>query len=482
MRAVIVGGGLGGLAAALRLRAAGWDVTVCDNGPALGGKMNRWSAGGYTFDTGPTLLTMPHVLARLFADLGERLEKHLELVPLDPHAEYIFPDGCRIAVPASLEEWIATARRFAPGDAEGIRRLHEIGARIYRLSEMTFFRNHPLSLRPPPAAALRHMPLRHAWGKYAPTVERFIGHARLRQIYNRYPTYVGSSPYRCPATLLVIPYIEHAFGAWRVRGGMYRIVEALAGLARARGIEIVGGAMVEGIEHERRRVRGVRLGDGRFLDASVVVYNGDAANLPALLGRPGGSPGDGRSLSGVVLLAGLRRRPAGLQTHTVLFSADYAAEFADLFERRRFPHDPTVYIHAPADPALAPPGGEALFIMVNAPGEPSLRWDEAAVQEARRSILRRVRAAGLPDLEAEAEVSELWHPGRFEARYLAPGGAIYGSNSHGRRRAFLRPPNRVRGYRGLYCAGGSFHPGGGVPMVLMSAEITVRMVAKDRHV
>jgi phytoene desaturase len=479
MRAVIAGGGLAGLAAALRLRAAGWDVTVCDNGAAPGGKMNRWSARGYTFDTGPTLLTMPHVLARLFADLGERLEEHLELVPLDPHAQYVFPDGCRITVPAGLEEWIETARRVEPRDAEGIRSLHRIGERIYRLSEHTFFRSHPLSLRPPPAAALRCFPLRHAWGGYAKTVERFLRDPHLRQIYNRYPTYVGSSPYRCPATLLVIPYIEHAFGAWRVRGGMYRIVEALVGLARARGVEILSGAQAEFIEHERGRVRAVGLAGGGRLAADVVVWNGDAAGLAALLGRPVAPEPGSRSLSGFVLLAGLRARPAGLQAHTVIFSADYRGEFADLFERRRFPRDPTVYIHAPADAALAPPGGEALFIMANAPGEPSVRWDEAAVREARRRIVRRAQEAGLPDLDAEAEVSELWHPGRFEARYLAPGGAIYGGNSHGWRRAFLRPPNRARGYRGLYCAGGSFHPGGGVPMVLLSAEITARMVAED---
>lgn len=479
MRAVIAGGGLGGLAAALRLRAAGWDVTLCDNGPAPGGKMNRWSAHGYTFDTGPTLLTMPHILARLFADLGERLEEHLELVPLDPHAEYVFPDGCRITVPADLEEWIETARRIEPCDAEGIRSLHRIGERIYRLSEHTFFRRHPLSLQPPPAAALRCFPLRHAWGGYAKTVARFLRDPRLRQIYLRYPTYVGSSPYLCPATLLVIPYIERAFGAWRVRGGMYRIVEALVGLARARGIEMLSGATVECIECEGRRTRGLRLAGGVRLAADVVVWNGDAAGLARALGAPAEAEPGSRSLSGVILLAGLRRRPAGLQAHTVLLSADYAHEFADLFERRRFPRDPTVYVHAPADPALAPPAGEALYLMANAPGEPTVRWDEAMLQDARRRIAARVRAAGFGDFEGEAEVCELWHPGRLAARYLAPGGAIYGSNSHGWRRAFLRPPNRVRGRRGLYCAGGSFHPGGGVPMVLLSAEITARMVAAD---
>jgi phytoene desaturase len=480
MRALVVGGGLGGLAVALRLRAAGWDVVLCDNGPNFGGKMNRWEAAGYRFDTGPTLLTMPEVLQRLFRDLGERLEEHLALVPLDPHAEYVYPDGFRLTVPASWEAWRETVRSFAPQDVDGLEALHRLGERIFRLSEETFFRSHPLvPPRMPPLGALRHLPLRHAWGNYARTVARFIGSDYLRRIFLRYPTYVGSSPYLCPATLLVIPYLEHAFGAWYVKGGMYRIVESLVALAEARGVELLPGAEVVRIEHDGRRARGVRLRDGGRIEADAVIFNGDAAALPGLLGSPAASPLKGRSLSGVVVLAGLRQRPTGLRHHTVVFSADYRAEFDALFRERRFPDDPTVYVNAPGDALRAPAAGEALFLMANAPGDSTLPWDERAVEQARRRIFERLRAAGLPDLEGSAEVCEIWHPGRFAERYLAPGGAIYGDNSHGWRRAFLRPPNRSRRIAGLYCAGGSFHPGGGVPMVLLSAEMTAALVMAD---
>jgi phytoene desaturase len=480
MRAVVIGGGLGGLAVALRLRVAGCEVTVCDNGPAFGGKMNRWSAQGYIFDTGPTLLTMPHILRRLYADIGERMEDHLELAALDPHAEYIYPDGFRIAVPARLEEWLEVVRRTEPGDAKGVRRLHALGERIYRLSEYTFFRDHPLTpLRLPPPVALRHLPLRYGWGNYARTVNRFLKNPRLRQLYNRYPTYVGSSPYRCPATLLVIPYIEHVFGAWCVKGGMYRIVESLTDLARRRGVELLPGSPVAEIEHEGGRVTGVRLENGARIPASAAVFNGDAATLGGLLGGRSDAGPESRSLSGVVLLLGLRKRLPVLHHHTVLFSPDYAGEFDALFAGQRFPPEPTVYMNAPNDPSLAPPGGQALFLMANAPGDGSTDWDEATIAEAKQGILRRVRQAGVPDLEAMAEVCDVWHPGRFARRYLAPGGAIYGANSHGWRRAFLRPANRDRRYRGLYCVGGSFHPGGGVPMVLLSAEITAGLMRED---
>lgn len=480
LRAIVAGGGLGGLAAALRLRRAGWDVTVCDNGAELGGKMNRWSAHGFTFDTGPTLLTMPHVLERLFAAMGERLEDHLRLERLDPHAEYVYPDGGRLTVPACVEDWLEAVSELSPGDVEGVRRLHELGERIYRLSEGTFFRHHPLHpLGPPPAAALRRFPLRHAWGNYARTVARFVKDPKLRRIYERYPTYVGSSPYRTPATLLVIPYIEHAFGAWRVQGGMYRVVEVLVRLARQRGVEFLSGATVTKIECDGGRTRGVRLDDGRRLEAPVVVFNGDSAALARLLGKAEPPRPESRSLSGVILLAGLREALPSLHTHTVLFSPDYVHEFADLFDVGTFPRDPTVYIYAPLDPELAPPGGQSVFLMANAPGDGRMRWDDAAALEARRRMLERIRRSGLAELAARLEVLEIWHPGRFERRYLAPGGAIYGRNSHGWRRAFLRPPNRVRGIEGLYCTGGSYHPGGGVPMVLISAEITTESILRD---
>lgn len=482
MKAVVIGGGLAGLAAALRLRRRGWAVTLCDNGLAPGGKMNRWSAEGFCFDTGPTLLTMPAALQRLFADLGERVEEHLEIHPLDPHAEYVFPGRSRIRVPARWDDWLRVASEIAPSDADGLRRLHEVGRRIYLVSSETFFRHHPLaSANLPSWRTLRDLPLRHAWGNYARVVSRLLGNQRLQRIYLRYPTYVGSSPYRCPATLLVIPFLEHHTGVWFVRGGMYRIVQALTGLSERLGVDLRPGEQVTAIEHERERVRAVALAGGERLEADVVVYTGDSATLPLLLGGRIRASAASRSLSGLVLLLGLKEKIAGLHRHTIFFSENYNEEFEDLFARRRFPRDPTVYVHAPDDPDLAPAGGQALYVMANAPGDPAACWDDRVAKLAAEAVFERLERSGLPGLRQRIAVMDLWHPGRMAARFLAPGGAIYGDNSHGWRRAFLRPPNRVRRIRGLYCAGGSFHPGGGVPMVLLSAEIAVRHIEQDRE-
>ena len=479
--AVIIGGGLGGLATALRLSAAGWRVTVCEQGPSFGGKMNRWESEGFRFDTGPSLITLPRVFEELFAAAGASLAEHVELVPVHPLAEYVFDDGTRLTYTTSLPEWLSTLRQIEPRDVDGFLRFMELGARLFEVSKETFLRRRPAD--PPDRRArraLKHMPLRRGWGNYHRTVAAHFKSPLLRQLFDRYPTYVGSSPYGAPATLAVIPYIEFAFGGWHVRGGLYRLVEAIVSLARASGVELRAGASVERIEHDGRTARGVKLAGGESLKADVVVMNGDASTTRALLGENGGPPlaPSDRSLSGFVMLAGVGRPLDRLAHHTVFFSRDYGREFAELFGERRFPRDPTVYVSAPSrtDPSLAPDGGETLFIMANAPAVEG--WTDEDTSRARERVVERLTKGGFPDVWSEAVVSDTWTPGRIARDYVMPGGAIYGAHSHGWRRAFLRPPNKVSGLGSLYRVGGSSHPGGGTPTVLLSAEITCELIQR----
>lgn len=491
-RVVVVGGGLGGLAVALRLAVRGWRVTVCEQGPAFGGKMNRWAPPGFRFDTGPSLITMPWVFRELFAAAGAELEDHLELVPVHPHAEYTFADGTRLTCSSSLPEWVESLRRLEPRDVDGFFRFLHLGARIFALSSETFLRRPPLA-RPDRRvlAALRHFPLRRAWGNYHRTVAACVRSPYLVQLLDRYPTYVGSSPYRSPATLAVIPYLELAFGAWYVRGGLYRVVEALVELLGKRGVELRTGTRVEEIASQGGKVTGVRLAGGGELDAPVVVMNGDASDAPRLLGRSpavGLPPGE-RSLSGLVFLLAVRRTLPDLPHHSVYFSADYPAEFAQLFDERRFPDEPTVYVSAPSrqDRSLVPAeGGETLFIMANAPaggaGEEPRSRSDADLTEARRRVFQRLRRGGFPELtDGDLAAETVWTPDRFARAYAMPGGAIYGTHSHGWRRAFLRPPNRDRRVGGLYYVGGSTHPGGGTPTVLLSAAITSELIRENHE-
>lgn len=479
-RCVIIGGGLGGLALAVRLAARGQSVTLCEQGPTFGGKMNRWIADGYTFDTGPSLITMPWVFRETFQAAGARLEDYIELERLEPVAEYIYPDGTRFQHSTNLPAWLETVRQLEPRDVDGFLRWLKLGARLYELSNETFLRR--AASEPPDwrtLKALRHLPLRFAWGNYDKAVRAHFRSPHLRQLFNRYPTYVGSSPFRSSATLLVIPFIEYAFGGWYVKGGLYRIVEALAGLARGLGVDLRANAAVERIETGGGRVRGVVLADGARIEADVVTMNGDASLIGRLLGGGGASelPPAQRSMSGFLSLLGTRNTLHGTHHHTVCFSADYAREFRQIFEEQRFPEDPTVYVNAPSrsDRGLTPGEGETLFVMANTPARDE-GWDEAATERAFARVQARLQASGFPALDIA--LRDHWTPARIARAYRMPGGAIYGSDSHGWRRAFMRPANRQKAARGLYLVGGSSHPGGGTPTVLLSSRITAELIGK----
>jgi len=481
--AIIIGGGLGGLAVALRLAVRGWKVSVLEQSNSFGGKMNRWDQDGYRFDTGPSLITMPGVFEELFKVAGEELRDHLELMPIDPLARYVFADGFEFQVRASLPEWLATLKAIEPsGDRNFLRFMH-LGSRLFELSRQTFFKRPPSE--PPDLQslmALRHLPLRHGWGNYHRTIAAFFQSPYLRQMYDRFPTYVGSSPYRIPATLSLIPYLEHAFGGWHVRGGIYRIISALVELAEKRGVNMASGRRVCRIQTQGRQVQGVTLQDGSHYACDMVVMNGDSSMADILLNeaeaRP--LPEPERSLSGFIMLIGLKRRLPELGHHTVYFSADYPREFADLFVRRVFPEDPTVYVSIPSrsDRSMAPTDGATLFIMANAPANDADQWGEQEIAEARRRVFKRLRKSGFPEIEGDIAVSSIWTPRRMAEAYDMPGGAIYGPHSHGWRYAFFRPPNRDKRWRGLYYVGGSTHPGGGTPTVLMSARITSELILK----
>ena len=481
-KAVIIGAGLGGLALALRLAARGYRVTVCERGASIGGKMNHWSSNGFTFDTGPSLITMPWVFRETFAACGERMEDHIELVSMRPIMEAVYPDGTRFLYSNNMPDWLETVRNLDARDVDGFFRLMQLGARIYELSKETFLRRPPSA--PPDARvfrALRHFPLRHAWGNYACAVAAHVRSPYLRQLYNRYPTYVGSSPYASPATLLVIPYIEYAFGGWYVKGGLYKIVEALQRIAAKNGVEVLTQTGVTRIETEAGRASAVETEDGRRIAADIVVMNGDHAATHRLLGSaPSNDATEARSMSGVVNLLGVRKQLPKLYHHTVYFSSDYPAEFDQIFRLRQFPEEPTVYVSAPSrgDRSLVPDDGEALFLMANAPatGDHSWQPQEPVVRERMFSVLRR---GGFPVLPSDIAVDQLWTPETIAQRYDMPGGAIYGTHSHGWRSAFLRPANRDAKVRGLYYVGGSTHPGGGTPTVLISARITGELIQRE---
>jgi phytoene desaturase len=482
---VVIGAGLGGLAAAARLAAAGHQITVLESAPTVGGKLGIFERDGFTFDTGPSLLTVPAVLEQLFIDTGG--PSGLTLTPVDPAFTYVFADGTELTLPHDAAG-IPAALDAALGDGAGQawRRLHTRSRRLWELV------GEPVLRRPVSLPALARMSARPAdlravapWQTIDGLGRALLPDPRLRTWLNRYATYSGSDPRRTPAVLAVTSFVEQEFGAWYVDGGLRGIVDAVTARCRDLGVQVVTGTPVDAVVMSGGRARGVRAG-GRQVDADVVVSNADAATLygrllprttaTAMRRRVRRTP---RSMAGFVLLLGLDGRRPGA-AHRVYFPRDYDAEFDAIFGRRPQPvDDPTVYVHAPDDPALRPgDDSEGWFVMVNAPAHDPGRgvdWDAPGLRERYTRHLLDVLAARGVDVADRLRFVETMTPADLERRTGAPGGAIYGTASHGPRAALRRPTNRSP-VPGLYLVGGSAHPGGGIPLVLMSAEIVAGLI------
>lgn len=484
---IIVGGGLGGLAAAIRLAAQGRRVTLLEKNERVGGKLNLVQEAGYTFDTGPSLLTMPWVIAELFADAGRSMADYLSLDQIEPTCRYRWPDGTSFDAWQRLPQLVQEVARLSPEDVPGLFRFLAHSARIYAAVADNFL------LRPFDGIAelitprlFRDGPRIDALRSVDAAVRSFFRSPHLRQLFNRYATYNGSSPYLSPATFNVIAYIELAEGGWYVRGGMYALATALLRLAQELGVEVRTCAPVAEVLLAGGAACGVRLASGERLPAAQVVVNADPRYAYAAL-IPGQAATAARlarlepSCSGFVLFLGVARTYPQLAHHNIFFSADYPAEFAAIFRKRVPAADPTIYVAATSvsEPDHAPPGHMNLFVLVNAPAlGPRVRWEREA-RAYRDLVVARLERMGLDGLGAAIAYEQIWTPEEIAARYNAPDGAIYGLASNSRFSAFLRPPLRAPGLPGLYFVGGGTHPGGGIPLVLLSGRAVAERVIAD---
>ncbi len=489
-RVVVVGAGVGGLAVAARLAAQGHTVAVHERAGTHGGKLGTYSRDGLTFDTGPSLLTLPAVLAELFADTGGPAgpDVPLDVVPVDPTCRYHFADGTVLDLPHD-PVLIPAALDAALGADAGARwrALHDRSGRLWQLVGDAVLRR-PLSGVADLARfsiRLRGLALIAPWLSLRGLGQRYLPDPRLRVWLDRYATYSGSDPRRTPSVLSVTPYVEQQFGGWYVRGGLRRIADALLERCVSLGVRVHLDSAVVRVTTGPAAVTGVTLASGERVVADLVVCNADAHVLyddllPAsVAGRARRSLHRApRSLSGFVLLLGLdgyERGPA----HRVWFPADYDAEFDAVLGRHPRPvEDPTIYVHAPDDPALRPDSSQGWFVLVNAPPHDpghGVDWDAPGLAARYADQVLATLAARGTDVRGRVRWCEVRTPADLERATGAPGGAIYGTASHGARAALLRPANRSP-VPGLYLVGGSAHPGGGLPLVLLSASITAGLV------
>lgn len=494
----VIGGGLGGLAAACTLAARGYEVTVFEKNDWLGGKAARLEVDGYRFDMGPTILLMPSVLRRIFAEAGREIADELTLIPLETQWRSFFEDGStldligdRAAMRRELESFSGRAV------ADGYGRFLELSARLDDISQRYFFWRSVGSIRdmfdPSTAfspATLGDVLAMRPWSTVGATIRSFIGDSRVAQMLDHFTQYLGSAPDLSPAVLCGIAHMQTDEGVWYPRGGTRAVAEALVRLGGELGVEFRTGVDVRDIVLDGGgRVSGVALDEGGLFPAAAVVSNCDSVRThrELLEGRPQARRFERRrryeaACSGVVLYLGLDRRYEHLEHHNFVFSRDPHEEFDAIYRRGEPAPDPTCYVCAPArnDPDVAPSGGEALYVLVHTPYlRPGHDWDEMYPRYRRTILEKLVRTAGLADLEERIRVERWLTPRDIHERYRVLDGAIYGLASHGRLTGAMKPANRSPDVPGLYLAGGSAHPGPGMPMVMMSGWIAADALDRD---
>ena len=491
----VIGAGIGGMSAAARLAKQGHQVTVFENSDQSGGKCRTEWFGDYAFDTGPSLLTLPAVFRDLFLKTGKRIEHVLDISPVDPAFNYNFADGSKVTFPnlSNPKTYLEIEKSFGISASNSWRQIIERSEKMWEASRDSFIESELTSIWP----LLLRRNLINQINQISPFTslrslsEKLNLDPHLKMIIDRYATYTGSDPRSAPAVLLTIAFVESTFGAWHIKGGIGQLSVALEQRCRDLGVDFQFKSLVTKILVERNKVEGVVLSDGKIIKSDLVVSNSDAEyTFNSLIGNEVSSArGERRklksatkSLAGFSLLLGLdnsKSKPVDVEHHNVYFPENYDLEFDQIFTQKVPVTDPTIYLCAPKDSSMVKGADkEAWFVLVNAPRhEPELGWDwKDGGQEYAQKIISKMDDLGL-NVTNRLDFMEYRTPADLENYAMAPGGSIYGTSSNSPVSAFLRARNRSK-VKGLFCVGGSAHPGGGLPLVGISAEIVAKAIGK----
>ena len=480
-RVLIIGGGLGGIATAIGLAKSNFEIIIVEKNSNLGGKMNVLEKDGFKFDTGPSLITLPSVFEELYKCLGEDLNNHIELIKVNPLFKYMFDSGEELLYSSDLSE---LEKLFNDNEKTGNKKFYNFisqSSKLFRLSEKTFFKKELFST--PKFTDLMFFfksPFKLFFQNYGKLIDDTFKNKNLRKIFNRYPTYVGSSPYKSSSILSIIPFMELSFGAWYIKGGLYKLIESLENLMISNNIEIKKNKKVTSINHEDGKIKSVTLNDGEKIQTEIIVSNVDPLITKSMLDKKYEILNKNLSMSGLVFLVGINKKIPELLHHNVIFSDDYKKEFQEIFDYGKFPSDPTVYINCPTktDPSLAPNNSESIFLMCNSPSTKE-NWNEDLIRKSLVKVRNSLAKHNLEKIIDDAKFIESITPNDIEKKFAAPFGSIYGKVSHGIKGTIFRHPNKDRSIKGLYYVGGGVHPGGGTPTVIISGNIVSKKILND---
>ncbi|OOQ58863.1 1-hydroxycarotenoid 3,4-desaturase CrtD [Mucilaginibacter pedocola] len=480
-KAIIIGAGVAGIATAIRLAIKGYAVEVFEANSYPGGKLSEIEQNGYRFDAGPSLFTMPQYVDELFELAGKTPADYFRYQKLDVVCNYFYEDGTRIKAYADTQQFAAELNRSTGEPVANILKYLANSRDIYTITNHVFLERslHRLQtyLRWDTLRSVFKLPKIDAMRSMHKANSTFFKDERVVQFFDRYATYNGSNPYQAPATLNVIPHLEHHFGAYFPEGGMHAITQALVKLAEELGVKFRYNTRVNEVVVINGIAKGVRA-NGEHITGDLVVSNMDVWHTyKTMLNKhpelhPEKTLLRERSSSALIFYWGIKKSFPALGLHNIFFSADYRAEFEHIWQEQDIYRDPTVYINISSKLKSddAPPGHENWFVMINVPANTGQDWDKL-IADARANILKKLSEILREDIAALIECESILDPRSIEAKTSSYKGSIYGTASNDRFAAFLRHANSSSKVKGLYFCGGSVHPGGGIPLCLLSAKI-----------
>jgi len=484
----IVGAGIGGLAASIRLALAGFEVSVFEALPGPGGKLDQFELQGFRFDKGPSLFTLPDLVEELFHLAGRPMADYFEYQRIDEACRYFWDDGTRLTAHADIDRFDDEVRRILGEKKGAVSGYLAQSARLYNQTKPLFLERslHRWTTYVQSAVwsafgALGSLGWNRSLHAHNTGVFR---NPKTVQLFDRFATYNGSDPYQTPSIMQLIPHLEHGLGTYLPKGGLRAVPLALHRLAEELGVKFHFSTPVARILHENSAVVGLELSDGTVQKFDRILSNADVfttyAHLLSDLEAPAQIRRAERSSSAVLFYWGIDRGFPELGLHNIFFSGNYRSEFEHIFRHKTLSDDPTIYVNITSkfEPSDAPQGQENWFVMVNSPAAFGQDWD-ATVPLLRANVIERLSAALGLDIGMNIVCEETLQPDQIEQWTRSHRGALYGTSSNSLWSAFLRHPNRSAEVTGLYFCGGSVHPGGGIPLCLQSARIASQWIIDD---